>query len=102
MIANYFESTVKYTKVNEDGWLIAAFRWCLSKIVKNVKLSVLSMKSKIKEILIIEQNDKRTKLRPDKVVEDIEKYRTEVKESTNAKMVFFNIDEIPENNQTNQ
>lgn len=60
------------------------------------------MKSKIKEIMIIEQNDKRTKLRPDKVVEDIEKYRTEVKESTNAKMVFFNIDEIPENNQTNQ
>lgn len=59
------------------------------------------MKSKIKEILIIEQNDKRTKLRPDKVVEDIEKYRTEVKESTNAKMVFFNIDEIPENTNSN-
>lgn len=59
------------------------------------------MKSKIKEILIIEQNDKRTKLRPDKVVEDIEKYRTEIKESTNAKMVFFNIDEIPENTNSN-
>lgn len=59
------------------------------------------MKSKIKEILIIEQNDKRTKIRPNKVVEDIEKYRTEIKESTNAKMVFFNIDEIPEDNQAN-
>lgn len=46
------------------------------------------MKSKIKEILIIEQNDKRTKLRPDKVVEDIEKYRTEVKESTNANSIL--------------
>ncbi len=59
------------------------------------------MKSKIKEILIIEQNEKRIKLRPDKVVEDIEKYRAEVKENTNAKMVFFNIDEIPEDNQAN-
>lgn len=59
------------------------------------------MKSKIKEILIIEQNDKRTKIRPNKVVEDIEKYWAEVKENTNAKMVFFNIDEIPEDNQTN-
>lgn len=59
------------------------------------------MKSKIKEILLIEQNDKRTKIRPDKVVEDIEKYRAEVKENTNAKMVFFNIDEIPEENKTN-
>lgn len=59
------------------------------------------MKSKIKEILLIEQNDKRTKIRPDKVVEDIEKYRAEVEENTNAKMVFFNIDEIPEENKTN-
>lgn len=37
------------------------------------------MKSKIKEILIIEQNDKRLKLRSDKIVDDIEKYRTEIK-----------------------
>jgi hypothetical protein len=59
------------------------------------------MKSKNKEILIIEQNDKRTKRRPDKVVEDIEKYRAEAKESTNAKMVFFNIDEIPEDTNSN-
>lgn len=44
--------------------------------------------------MIIEQDYKRTSLRPGKLVDNIEQYRREIKEQFNARMVLFNLEEI--------
>ncbi len=51
------------------------------------------MKSKVTKILVIEQDGRRVSLRPDKVVENVETYRRELKGQFNAQMVLFNIEE---------
>lgn len=51
------------------------------------------MKTKITKVMIIEPDGKRTSLRPNKIVEDVEQYRKEIKEQFNAQMVLFNLEE---------
>lgn len=52
------------------------------------------MKSKVTKVMIIEQDYKRISLRPNKIVENIEQYRSEIKEQFNARLVLFNLEEI--------
>lgn len=44
------------------------------------------MKTQINEILIIEQDDRRIKLYPKNIVDDVEKFREEVKKINNSNL----------------
>lgn len=52
------------------------------------------MQSIITKVMIITADNKRVSICPDKIVADIEKYRREIKEQFNARMVLFNIEEV--------
>ena len=52
------------------------------------------MKARITKVLIIERDNRRVSLRPNIIVEDVEQYRKQLKENSNAFMVLFNIEEI--------
>lgn len=52
------------------------------------------MRVKITKVLIIEQDYRRVSLRPDKIVDDVEAYRKQLRENSNALIVLFNIEEI--------
>lgn len=53
------------------------------------------MKSKITKVLLIEKDGRRVSLRPDILVEDVETYRRQLQQNSNATIVLFNIEEIP-------
>ena len=54
------------------------------------------MKTKITRVTIVDNDDKRTSLKPNKIVDNIEEYRKSLKEELEAKMVLFDMEEIEE------
>lgn len=54
------------------------------------------MKTKIKRVTIVRYNGKRTSLKLDKVVDNIEEYRKSLKDELEVKMILFNMEEIEE------
>lgn len=55
------------------------------------------MKTKITRVTIVDHDGKRTSLRPNKIVDNIEEYRKSIKDELEAKMVLFDMEEIEEN-----
>ena len=54
------------------------------------------MKTKITRITIVDYDGKRTSLRPNKIVDNIEAYRKSLKDELGAKMILFDMEEIEE------
>lgn len=54
------------------------------------------MKTKITRVTIVDDDGKRTSLKSNKIVENIEEYRKSLKNELEAKMVLFDMEEIDE------
>ena len=54
------------------------------------------MKTKITRVTIIDHDGKRTSLKTNKIVDNIEEYRKSVQKDFEAKMVLFDMEEIEE------
>lgn len=54
------------------------------------------MKTKITRVTIVDNDGKRTSLKPNKIVDNIEEYRKSLKDELGAKMVLFDMEEIEE------
>lgn len=52
------------------------------------------MKTKITRVTIVDNDGKRTSLKPNKIVDNIEEYRKSLKDKLEAKMVLFDMEEI--------
>lgn len=54
------------------------------------------MKTKITRVTIVDNDGKRTSLKPNKIIDNIEEYRKSLKDELGAKMVLFDMEEIEE------
>lgn len=54
------------------------------------------MKTKITRVTIVDNDGKRTSLKPNKIIDNIEEYRKSLKDKLGAKTVLFDMEEIEE------
>lgn len=54
------------------------------------------MKTKITRVTIVDNDGKRTSLKPNKIIDNIEEYRKSLKDELEAKMILFDMEEIEE------
>lgn len=54
------------------------------------------MKTKITRVTIVDNDGKRTSLKPNKIIDNIEEYRKSLKDKLGAKTVLFYMEEIEE------